>query len=436
MTNSGSSSSDASISASALARQIRGGVHTLLMTPELARLLELEQLHAQWLSKLDALFSPRHAKLSLRMPLKSMLVPLTPDEEREELKQLFKTAFGRDNALAEAASKRGKQRQPMPDCNGLFCICKSMYNENLFMIACGQENTRSAHGRIAATQPLCLLPVLIRVPLTPLFFLCPCSDHCDVWFHGECVNLSIADAQSLQRYHCPKCSEKKGVTYPFGPIIFRHARPTAAECHALLAWIDEQLQAKQAAQLLQCDNARPLRRVLARIDEFKARVSHWLVGRHDGDNTHAAAAASASPPGEPAKSESASESASATDHAAAAAVPTPAATSAPLPALDASELSLIKGFIRQGKKLGINFSELSQSEETTTTTTTAAAASIIHLTPHRAALLALIVLSCCLCPLSLSVPLGCARYQTQATVRRGAKCSRLQQDRNCNCNKR
>ena len=208
--------------------------------------------------------------------------------------------------------------------------------------------------------------------LTPL--VCPCSDHCDVWFHGECVNLSIADAQSLQRYHCPKCSEKKGVTYPFGPIIFRHARPTAAECHALLAWVDEQLQAKQAAQLLQCDNARPLRRVLARIDEFKARVSHWLVGRHDGDNTHAAAAASASSPGEPAKGESASESVSATGHAAAA--PIPAATSAPLPALDASELSLIKGFIRQGKKLGINFSELSQSEAATTTAAAAAAASI------------------------------------------------------------
>jgi len=152
MTNSGSSSADASISVSALARQIRGGVHTLLMTPELARLLDLEQLHAQWLSKLDALFSPRHAKLSLRMLLKSMLVPLTPDEEREELKQLFKTAFGRDNALAEAASKRGKQRQPMPDCNGLFCICKSMYNENLFMIACGQANTRTTHARAAATQ--------------------------------------------------------------------------------------------------------------------------------------------------------------------------------------------------------------------------------------------------------------------------------------------
>jgi len=173
------------------------------------------------------------------------------------------------------------------------------------------------------------------------------------------VNLSIVDAQSLQRYHCPKCSEKKGVPYPFGPIIFRHARPTAAECHALLAWIDEQLQAKQAAQLLQCDNARPLRRVLVRIDEFKVRVAHWLVGRHDGDPTPAAASTAASPPGEPAKSGPASESTSAAAPAAAASAA--AASSAPVPALDASELSLIKGFIRQGKKLGINFSELSQS---------------------------------------------------------------------------
>lgn len=185
-----------------------------------------------------------------------------------------------------------------------------------------------------------------------------------MWYHGECVNLSIGDAQSLQRYHCPKCSEKKGVPYPFGTIVFRHARPTVAECHALLAWVDEQLQAKQAAQLLQCDNARPLRRVLARIDEFKARVSHWLVGRHDGDTTPAAASSAVSPPGEHAKSEATSESPSAGVSAASsvAARLAAVATSPPL-SLDASELSLIKGFIRQGKKLGINFSELSQSAQ-------------------------------------------------------------------------
>ncbi|MQL97277.1 hypothetical protein Taro_029969 [Colocasia esculenta] len=37
-----------------------------------------------------------------------------------------------------------------------------------------------------------------------------CCDVCERWFHGKCVKITPAKAESIKQYKCPNCSSKKG----------------------------------------------------------------------------------------------------------------------------------------------------------------------------------------------------------------------------------
>lgn len=36
-----------------------------------------------------------------------------------------------------------------------------------------------------------------------------CCDICERWFHGKCVKITPAKAESIKQYKCPSCSMKK-----------------------------------------------------------------------------------------------------------------------------------------------------------------------------------------------------------------------------------
>ncbi len=35
-------------------------------------------------------------------------------------------------------------------------------------------------------------------------------DSCDEWFHGECVNITPKEAESMKKYVCTECREARG----------------------------------------------------------------------------------------------------------------------------------------------------------------------------------------------------------------------------------
>lgn len=111
-----------------LPRLINAGRSVLMMTKELIMLHELERISDEWVERLDVLFQPRHSQLQLRFLLKSLLVPITGEQEKEKMRMVA----AEKNAHGDTHS-----RHPLPDSNGLYCICKRPYEDTLFMIACG-----------------------------------------------------------------------------------------------------------------------------------------------------------------------------------------------------------------------------------------------------------------------------------------------------------
>lgn len=37
-----------------------------------------------------------------------------------------------------------------------------------------------------------------------------CCDVCERWYHGKCVKITPAKAESIKQYKCPACCAKKG----------------------------------------------------------------------------------------------------------------------------------------------------------------------------------------------------------------------------------
>uniref|UniRef100_A0A0V0HVK8 PHD finger protein ALFIN-LIKE n=1 Tax=Solanum chacoense TaxID=4108 RepID=A0A0V0HVK8_SOLCH len=40
-----------------------------------------------------------------------------------------------------------------------------------------------------------------------------CCDHCETWFHGQCVKITAATAEYIKQYKCPPCSSKRSRTH-------------------------------------------------------------------------------------------------------------------------------------------------------------------------------------------------------------------------------
>jgi hypothetical protein len=153
----------------------------------------------------------------------------------------------------------------------------------------------------------------------------------------------MAAAQRLQSYLCCKCSSRTpNHAYAFGNVQFRHARPSIAQCRALLEWLDAELAkvCEGASHLVVMLHVRAFRSVLEHVQLWKEHMKPWLHAIEEerlATEKATAAAAAATAAGAPAP----------------VLVPPP-----PSPLFtDPTQLAHLKGCIRQGKKLGLNFPE-------------------------------------------------------------------------------
>jgi len=293
-----------------LSRVMYDGCQTLLLSPELETLSKFEQLHQTWMSKLDALFQPRHPKLKLRSLLKSLIVPITHEQEKEKVAAIMQVRL-QWNGIAPMTQR------PVPDCNGLYCICKSTDGYYQSMLSC-----RS----------------------------------CGTWFHIDCVGVETSTLkQSRTSYTCPRCCAQKGETYPFGSIIYRHARPTLVACVSLHEWLNSELSSLCATELFKVDLVRTFRQLLARVDEFKLYIAPWITPNIKQENTTTASITNTqSLPAAP----SSLSTGAITQPIAPAGIPGSASVAPPSPSPSPPSLAHLKGCIRQGKRLGIRLPEL------------------------------------------------------------------------------
>lgn len=68
----------------------------------------------------------------------------------------------------------------------LYCVCKTKYDEDRFMIACDRYVLSSCHL-------LDLVNLLSR---------------CDEWYHTTCVNMPDMEVELVDQFFCPPCIER------------------------------------------------------------------------------------------------------------------------------------------------------------------------------------------------------------------------------------
>jgi hypothetical protein len=198
-----------------------------ILTPELRFLFDLEQMHQEWLTRLDALFLPRHPKLEMR----SLLLTLLPSANGAP--EPAKTVWG-----------SGERPRPVPDRNGFFCLCKSAFDSSNFMVMCAT---------------------------------------CAEWFHGSCVNLSFETAKVMRRdYICPRCCEQAKEAYPFGSVQYSTARPELTQCRELMRWLDDRLAQLNAQGFVVCDHERKFRQLLQSVEDFRSKAQPFVPRSADG----------------------------------------------------------------------------------------------------------------------------------------------------------
>jgi hypothetical protein len=112
-----------------------------------------------------------------------------------------------------------------------------------------------------------------------------------------------------------------------------------SDCHALLSWLDTALAGvcPPANELIVVQHVRSFRAILQHVEEFKSYVAPWLQAIEEEQRAVTYAAASSS-------------------LASSSVIPPVVAPMSPL--FSSIQLGHLKGCIRQGKKIGINFPEL------------------------------------------------------------------------------
>ncbi|KAG0379932.1 hypothetical protein BGX24_011001 [Mortierella sp. AD032] len=89
--------------------------------------------------------------------------------ESEQLSST-KTQKSSSSSSTQVAKEEDVEMGEQPDRGeGLYCICRTVYDPTRFMIAC---------------------------------------DGCDDWFHGDCVGVAEKDSDMVDKYYCKRCEEK------------------------------------------------------------------------------------------------------------------------------------------------------------------------------------------------------------------------------------
>ncbi|KAF9148408.1 hypothetical protein BG015_009855 [Linnemannia schmuckeri] len=92
----------------------------------------------------------------------------TKVEAEQSSSKVQKSSSSSSNHVA--AKEEDVQMEEQPDRGeGLYCICRTVYDPSRFMIAC---------------------------------------DGCDDWFHGDCVGVAEKDSDMVDKYYCKRCEEK------------------------------------------------------------------------------------------------------------------------------------------------------------------------------------------------------------------------------------
>lgn len=89
-----------------------------------------------------------------------------------------------DGVKAEKQEEEEESEEEKED-DKLYCVCKTKYDEDRFMIAC---------DRYVFSQPL---------------FMNLLSYHqsCDEWYHTQCVHMPDLEVDLVDQFICPPCVE-------------------------------------------------------------------------------------------------------------------------------------------------------------------------------------------------------------------------------------
>ena len=146
-----------------------------VMVPEVEQLEGMLSAARSTVDTLSNVFSPRPARMTLDSILTTQL------ERVDSANRLWEEGKAGTESTTEKVVEK-------------LCMCGDLDDEG-FMVICGEWG-----------QP--------RRPLTkrrfpPFSSLRPFSlDQCEVWFHGDCVNLSEKKANRIKSYMCPLCCKK------------------------------------------------------------------------------------------------------------------------------------------------------------------------------------------------------------------------------------
>ncbi|XGW10510.1 hypothetical protein V3C99_012196, partial [Haemonchus contortus] len=147
--------------------------------------------------------------------------------------------------------------------NTFHCICRTRYNPNRFYIACEmcfkwfhgdcvdvtEESAKEMDGWtcpecIQETQKACEEQVLYctcRTPYNDNEFYVGCES-CEGWYHPKCVGITKEEAEAMDEYVCPSCTEAQTTQG------YESASSSASSTHATLCRADYPL----VWRLLEC----------------------------------------------------------------------------------------------------------------------------------------------------------------------------------------
>jgi len=176
---------------------------------------EVESLKQQAQMKLNA-------QKGTKRPFSSLSPLTSPDSESvtKRRKQSDRSGDESDNQLTPTGIKKDR----------LYCICKKRYDRTKFYVGC-DICSNWFHGSCVGITPkmskkmsdyVCeecksakeseQIYCLCRQPYDDSQFYIGC-ENCEDWFHGRCIGVLQAEAESIEEYICPKCDPNSKLNY-------------------------------------------------------------------------------------------------------------------------------------------------------------------------------------------------------------------------------
>lgn len=184
------------------------------------------KLEKQKASKLGMLLQKRKEALKKEIVRKRDLL------ERDlmlELQHNHPNKRRKERTNSQSTPEGPKAKKRKTEDERLFCVCKTPYDPTQFYVgcdmcanwfhgACVQVTPETAKNMDEWTCADCTqarrgveeeeLYCLCRQPYDERKFYIGC-DKCQDWFHGACVGITAAEAENIEFYTCPRCSQSQ-----------------------------------------------------------------------------------------------------------------------------------------------------------------------------------------------------------------------------------